>query len=51
MSNSVAIYLVPITILAISIYMAMNMKDPMWLIFGAVFAIAAGYIARQTFGS
>ncbi|MEQ8825615.1 MAG: hypothetical protein RIC14_14710 [Filomicrobium sp.] len=51
MNAFLAIILVPLTVMVIGIYMAVNTKDPMWLVYAALLAIAAGYLARQTFGS
>lgn len=51
MNEIVAILLLPLTVLAISVWLAVNTNDPMWLIFGAVLAMAAAYIARKFLGS
>ncbi len=51
MNAIVAIVLIPLTVLAVAVYMAVNTDDPMWLVFGAVLAMAAGYIARRNLGS
>lgn len=51
MNPLVAILLLPLSILAIGIWMAVNTNEPMWLVFAAVLAMAAGYIARRTLGS
>ncbi len=51
MSEVVAVLIVPFTVLLFAVYMAFNTSDPMWLVFGAVLAIAMGYFARRIFGS
>ncbi|MCH9806429.1 MAG: hypothetical protein K0U74_01735 [Alphaproteobacteria bacterium] len=51
MNEIAAILLLPLTVLAISVWLAMTTNDPMHLIFGAVLAIATGYIASRYFGS
>jgi hypothetical protein len=51
MNEIVAMLLLPLAVLAIAAYMAFKTGDPMWLVFGAVLALAMGYIARRTLGS
>jgi hypothetical protein len=51
MNEIVAMLLLPLAVLAIGIYVAFNTGDPMWLVFGAVLAIAMGYFARRILGS
>ncbi len=51
LNEIVAIVLLPLAVLAIGVYMAVNSGDPMWLVFGAVLAMATGYLARRIFGS
>ena len=51
MNEIAAIVLLPLIVLAIGVYMAVNIGDPMWLVFGAVLAMATGYLARRIFGS
>lgn len=51
MNASFAIYLLPLAILAVGIYMAVNSGEPMWLVFAAVAAIATGFMARNFLGS
>lgn len=50
MNAIVALILVPLTILAVGIYLATKTDDPMWLVFSAVLAMGAGYIARRGLG-
>ena len=51
MNEIATIVLLPLAVLAIGVYMAVNTGDPMWLVFGAVLAMATGYLARRIFRS
>lgn len=51
MNTSFAIYILPLAILAVGIYMAANSGDPMWLVFAAIAAIATGFMVRNFMGS
>jgi len=47
----VGLIVVPLAILAFGIGMALSLGDPLWLVYSALLAMAAGYITRRTFGS
>lgn len=51
MNEIFAMLLIPLSVLAVAVYIAFNTGDPMWLVFGAVVAMAIGYLARRIFGS
>ncbi len=51
MNGFVAMLILPLAVLAIGAYTAFITGEPMWLVFGAVLAIAMGYFARRILGS
>lgn len=50
MSRSVDVVLLPLTLVAAGIGMALTRDEPMWLVFAAVLAIATSFMARRTSG-
>jgi len=51
MPGWVAIFAMPLAILAGGTALALRLDDPLWLVFSAVLAILTGYTARKFFGS
>lgn len=51
MHHLIGIVVVPLAMIAAGVGMAMTRDDPMWLVFGAVLAIATSFLARRNSGS
>ncbi|MGD9670060.1 MAG: hypothetical protein AB7U75_13520 [Hyphomicrobiaceae bacterium] len=51
MSYLVGVIVLPLAIVAGGTGMALTRDDPVWLVFGAVLAIATSYLMRRNSGS
>lgn len=51
MHHLIGVVVVPLAMIAAGVGMAMTRDDPMWLVFGAVLAIATSFLARRNSGS
>jgi hypothetical protein len=51
MGHLIGVVVLPLATIAGSVGMALTRSDPMWLVFGAVLAIATSYLARKNSGS
>jgi hypothetical protein len=51
MGHQIGAVVLPLAIIAGGVGMALTRSDSMWLVFGAVLAIATSYLARKYSGS
>lgn len=51
MSHLIGVVVLPLAMIAGGVGMALTREDPMWLVFGAVLAIATSFLARRNSGS
>lgn len=51
MSGMIGVVLLPLAMVATGVGMALTRGEPMWLVVGAVLAMATSFLARKDLGS